>query len=241
MCAIFVKTKEMANVLKKAMSGLLDKMLHPASVIRVDRWEPASVVEAELHMPSLNLEKWKTIHRVKCRVGELEYRDYTPAAWNPAKGTFKLFLEAGHDGAGSRWAQQLKAGDEVLLGAVHAAQIPSKEGRVLCLVDLSALGHALSLKQLTDQSRFPLEAGIFLHDDYQVPEALQKQHPEFEFLYQPNGQPVAVLESWIKSKNLADYESICIAGNTPMVSQLRKKLKADPKVEARIFAQGFWS
>lgn len=231
----------MANVLKKAVSGLFDKMLNHAEVVGVNRWEPASLVEIEVHMPSLNMEKWKTIHRVKCRVGEMEYRDYTPAHWDPAKGTFKLYVEAGHDGAGSRWAQQVQAGDGILLGAVHAAQIPSKEGRVLCLVDLSALGHALSLKQLTDQAKFPLETGVFLHERYEVPEQLQKENPEFQFLYQSNEHAVTVLEDWMSSKDLADYESICIAGNTPMVSLLRKKLKADPQIKARIFAQGFWS
>lgn len=231
----------MATILKKAVSGLFDKMLNRAEVIGVHRWDPASLVEIEIHMPSLNMEKWKTIHRVKCRVGEMEYRDYTPAAWNPAKGTFKLYVESGHQGAGSRWAQQLKTGDAILLGAVHAAQIPSKEGRVLCLVDLSALGHALSLKQLMDQTKFPLETGIFLHERYEIPERLQKENPEFQFLYRSGEHSIKVLEEWISLKNLADYESICIAGNTPMVSQLRKKLKADPSVEARIFAQGFWS
>ena len=125
----------MANVLKKAVGSLFDKMLTSGKVLRVSRWNPETLVEVEVHLPTLNMEKWKTIHRVKCRVADLEYRDYTPTAWNVEKGTFRLYVEAGHDGAGSRWAQQLKAGDEILFGAVHSAQIPSKEGKVLCLVD----------------------------------------------------------------------------------------------------------
>ncbi len=231
----------MANVLKKAVGGLFDKMLTSGKVISVNKWNPETMVEVDVHLPTLNMEKWKTIHRVKCRVADLEYRDYTPTAWNAEKRTFKLYLEAGHDGAGSRWAQQLKAGNEILLGAVHSAQIPSKEGKVLCLVDLSALGHALTLKQLTDPAKFPLETCVFLHEQYQIPKSLRLENPEFEFLYQENEQSAAVLEKWIMSKKLANYESICIAGNTPMVSQLRKKLKAIPEVGARILAQGFWS
>lgn len=231
----------MANVLKKAVGSLFDKMLTHGKVLSVSRWNPETMVEVEVHLPALNMEKWKTIHRVKCRVADLEYRDYTPTAWNVEKGTFRLYVEAGHDGAGSRWAQQLRAGDGILLGAVHAAQIPSKEGRVLCLVDLSALGHALTLKQLLDSSKFPLEVCVFLHEQYDIPESLRLENPEFEFLYRENGQNTAVLEKWFMSKKLANYESICIAGNTPMVSQLRKKLKTIPEVGARILAQGFWS
>lgn len=231
----------MANVLKKAMSGLLDKMLSSARVTDVKFWNPSSMVEIEVSFPELSTEKWKTIHRVKCRVGDLEYRDYTPSCWNSEKGTFKLFIEAGHDGAGSRWAQQIKIGDEILLGAVHAAPIPNKEGRIICLVDLSALGHALSLKQLTDRSKFPLEVAVFLHESYQVPEYLRKENPEFEFLYEENESNIRVLENWFMSKKITNYESVCIAGNTPMVSQLRRKMKAIPEMKARILAQGFWS
>ncbi|WP_343632944.1 siderophore-interacting protein [Fluviicola sp.] len=231
----------MAAILKKAMSGLLDKMLGTAKVIGVNRWEPETMVEIDVQMPGLNMDKWKTIHRVKCKVGELEYRDYTPSCWNAEKGTFKLYVEAGHDGVGSRWAQQIQAGDTILLGSVHASQIPVKEGKVLCLVDLSALGHALSLKQLTDHTKFPLEVGVFLHESYEIPQVLINENPEFEFLYRENEHNVPVLEKWLMSKKLANYESICIAGNTPMVSQLRKKLKAIPEVGARILAQGFWS
>lgn len=223
------------------MSGLFDKMLSTAKVINVNRWEPATMVEIVVQFPGLNMEKWKTIHRVKCRVGNLEYRDYTPSCWDVEKGTFKLYVEAGHDGAGSRWAQQIQAGDDILLGAVHAAQIPVKEGKVLCLVDLSALGHALSLKQLTDPEKFPLETAVFLHETFEIPPVLLSENPEFEFLYRENEHNVTVLEEWLMSKKLTDYESICIAGNTPMVSQLRKKLKAIPEVRARILAHGFWS
>lgn len=231
----------MANVLKKAMGGLFDKMLTSAKVNSVKYWNPTSMVEIEVLLPELQTEKWKTIHRVKCRVADLEYRDYTPSAWDPKKGTFKIYVEAGHDGAGSRWAQQIKAGDELLLGSVHAAQIPTKEGKILCLVDLSALGHALSLKQLTNPDKFPMEVAVFLHEAYHIPEYLLRENPEFEFLFRENGECAEVLENWMKSKKLANYESICIAGNTRMVTQLRKKLKAMPEVEGRIFAHGFWS
>lgn len=231
----------MANVLKKAMSGLFDKMLSPGIVIGVTRWKPATMVEIEVQVSTLHMGKWKTIHRVKCRVADLEYRDYTPTSWNAEKGTFKIYVEAGHDGAGSRWAQQIKAGDEILFGAVHAAQIPSKEGSILCLVDLSALGHALTLKQLIEPSGFPLEVGVFLHEPYEIPARLRAENAEFDFLFEENGHSTAVLEKWMKSKKITNYESICIAGNTSMVSQLRKKLKAIPEFNARIFAQGFWS
>jgi len=231
----------MANILKKAVSGLLDKMFTSAQVTAIRAWQPATMYEVDIHLPSANMEKWATIHRVKCRVGELEYRDYTPATWNAPEKTFTMYIEAGHEGAGSRWVQQLKKGDEILLGSVHAAQLPAKEGKILCLGDGSALGHFLALKQLTDRRSYPLEAGIVLHDNYQLPESLAADNPEFELLLHPHGNSADLLEQWYRSKNLDSYTSIYIAGNIPMVTALRKKLKGMPEVSARIYAHGFWS
>lgn len=228
----------MANILKKAAAGLLDKMFAHAEVKAVRAWQPATMYEIDVHFPTASMEKWNTIRRVKCRVGELEYRDYTPAVWNAASKTFTMYIEAGHNGAGSRWVQQLQQGDEIMLGPVHAAPVPAKEGKILCLGDGSALGHFLALGQLTERESHPMEAAILLHDQYKIPATLLAEHPGFEF-FQGNG--AETLEQWYAGKDLGSYTSIYIAGHIPTVSALRKKLKNIPEVTARIYAHGFWS
>jgi NADPH-dependent ferric siderophore reductase len=231
----------MANILKKAVAGLLEKVLTPAQVISVRAWQPATLYEVDVHLPTVNLEKWNTIKRLKCKVGEWEYRDYTPASWNVEKKVCTLYIEAGHQGAGSRWIQQLKPGDEILLGPAHAAQLPAQEGTILCLADGSALGHFLALKQLTDRGNYPMEVAVFLHDDYQIPPSLLENNPEFKFIIKPHGASLDALEQWCRSKELRNYTSIYIAGNIPMVTSLRRKLKALPDVHAKIYSYGFWS
>lgn len=231
----------MANILKKAVSGLLEKMFTPAKVIAVRAWQPATMYEIDIHLPTIDMAKWDTIKRLKCRVGELAYRDYTPALWNAEKKVCTMYIEAGHNGAGGRWVQQLKEGDEILVGEAHAAQLPAKEGNVLCLADGSALGHFLGLKQLTTRENYPIEAAVFLHDNYQLPALLTETNPEFDFIIEPNGNRLDTLIQWCMSKELSRYTSICIAGNIPMVTGLRKMLKALPDVHARIYSYGFWS
>jgi len=231
----------MANILRKAVSGLLEKMFTSSYVTDIRAWEPATMYEVDVHIPTVNMEKWDTIKRLKCQVAELEYRDYTPATWNTKTQVCTMYIEAGHNGAGSRWIQQLKTGDEILLGAAHAAPLPAREGKILCLADGSALGHFLGLKQLTDRRKYPIEAGVFLHEAYQLPASLTVDNPEFEFIIKPHGSSLDTLEQWFLEKDLSSYTSIYIAGNIPMVSGLRKKLKAIPAVKARIYGHGFWS
>ena len=231
----------MANILKKAVSGLLEKMFTSSIVTDIRAWQPATMYEVDVHIPGVHMEKWDTIKRLKCQVADLEYRDYTPALWDAEKKVCTMFIEAGHNGAGSRWIQRLKKGDEILLGAAHAAPLPAKEGKILCLADGSALGHFLGLKQLTDRKKYPMEAAVFLHDDYQIPPSLTNQNLDFEFIVKPHGDSTQTLEQWFMAKDLSSYTSIYIAGNIPMVSGLRKKLKAIPAVKARIYGHGFWS
>ncbi|PLK42622.1 siderophore-interacting protein [Emticicia sp. TH156] len=231
----------MANILAKAVSNLMDQLLSPSIVVGIRVWKPETLYEIDLHLPTTDFNKWNTIKRVKCKVDNLEYRDYTPALWNADKKICTLFVEAGHNGAGSRWAQNLKTGDEVLLGVAHAAQLPATDGKILCLADGSALGHCLSLKQLTNRESYPLDVAVVLDHNYQIPSSLVNDNPDFEFIANPQGDATDVLEKWYLSKDLSCYASIYIAGYIPMVTGLRKRLKAISGIKAKIFAYGFWS
>lgn len=231
----------MSNILKKAIGGLLDQILSSAKVLAVRPWLSFTVYEIDLHLPNINMEKWNTIKRLKCKVGDLEYRDYTPAHWNAEKRTCTIYIEAGHKGVGSRWVKQLKAGDEVLFGDAHAAQLPTQEGRILCIGDGSALGHFLALKQLTKDGQCPMDAIVYFHDADEPPYALAKSNPEYTFIINPNTDVFSTLAEWCTTNDLSIYTSVYIAGNIPMVTALRKKLKVKPEIKAKIYVHGFWS
>lgn len=231
----------MANVLKKAVSQLIDKLSTPSHVVAIRAWQPATLYEVDVHLPTTAMEKWTTIQRLKCKVAEFEYRDYTPATWNAEERICTLYIEAGHDGAGSRWVQRLKKGDKIPLGVAHAAQLPTREGKILCLGDGTAIGHFLGMKQLTNRKRFPMEVVIILPEIYQLPSSLVANNPEFEFIFNPHGNSLETLEQWAVSKELSAYTSVYLAGHTPLVKSLRKKLKAIPDVRATFQAHGFWS
>lgn len=231
----------MANILKKAAAGLLERMLTPAHVVNVRAWQPATLYEVDVHLPSVDMGQWNTIKRFKCKVDSFEYRDYTPALWNAENKICTLYIEAGHNGSGSRWVKRLQTGDQILVGVAHAASLPTQDGKLLCLADGSALGHFLGLKQLTDRQKHPMDVAVFLHDDYQLPPSLLANNAEFDFIVKPGGHCLSALEQWCTTKELSVYTAIYIAGYIPMVTGLRKKLKATPGVTARIYSHGFWS
>ena len=231
----------MTNILKKAVAGLLDQILSPSKVIDVRAWHPATIYEVDIHFPKAAMDKWSTIKRLKCKVGELQYKDYTPALWNAERKLCTMYIEAGHNGAGSHWVRKLKPGDEILLSEAHAAQLPAAEGKILCLGDGTAIGHFLALKQLTGRNQYPMEVGIFLHENYRIPIPLININPEFTFITKPGEDGLDLLTQWCKSKTLSSYSSIYLAGNIPMVKALRTMLKATTNTTGRIYAHGFWS
>lgn len=230
----------MVNIIKKAVFNLIEKTVSQGQVQDIRLWNPSIMYEIDLYLPTIDMSKWNSIQRLKCKVDEFEWRDYTPALWNAEKKVCTMYVDTDHNGAGSRWAKQLCKGDTILFGAAHAAQLPSKLGKILFLGDGSALGHLLSLMQLTDSKEYPLEAGIFLSEDYQLPFGLLYENPKIEFLMNTKANALTVPEQWMNTKNLSKYSSIYISGYTPMVTELRKKLKAMPDVQAKLFAVGFW-
>jgi NADPH-dependent ferric siderophore reductase len=230
----------MANIISKAIFGLMEKALGYGEVVAVRRWNPATMVEADLYMPDIDVSEWNTIKRLKTKVGECEYRDYTPALWDAQRGVCTIYAETGHQGTGSSWANNLKKGDTVLFAPAHATVLPAQKGKILGLGDGSALGHFLALKQLTNRRDFPMDAVVFLTDNYQLPKKLVKENPEIQFIAGTPGNSLKALLSWTENNDLSQYVSIYIAGNTSMVREAKKILRYKNEVSARLYSAAFW-
>jgi len=228
----------MANIIKKAVAGLLEKMLKPATVLAVREWDPAPVYEVEISYSGVLMENWTSVKRLKCKVGLLEFRDYTPACWEAEKGICTLFIEAGHQGAGSRWVRELKAGDEVLLDEAHGAHVPPGPGQVLGLGDGSAIGHFLALKKLLPEGS-SLDAALFLNAAHSPDLLFSGKYPSFNFV--SGTDRFEELRNWCAGRDLSVYSFIYLAGNIPMIKRLRTMLKQMVGPDVKIYAHGFWS
>src|SRR5215468_8368313 len=95
------------------------------TVLAVRTWEPGSIREIDLHLPDVDMSGWTSAQHLKCKVGTLSYRDYTPLGWDAETSTCTLIIYTGHEGIGSQWARQLRAGEPLFyLGIGSSLQQP---------------------------------------------------------------------------------------------------------------------
>ena len=96
----------MNKLTEKAISLVGSTFGRQAVVLAIRAWEPGTVREIDLHLPDCNMSHWdKTLH-LKCKVGSMAYRDYTPSGWDAETRTCTLLSHLAHDGPGSRGVRQ---------------------------------------------------------------------------------------------------------------------------------------
>lgn len=228
-------------MLKGIVGSLIDKMTVSAEIIDIRAWNNKGMYELDLHLPMIEMSKWQCVQRLKCKVGEMKYRDYTPALWDTKTHICTLYIDAKHDGVGSEYIRSLKASDFMLFAAAKSSQLPSQLGRILCLADASAFGHSLALKKMINKTDCPLNAVTFFEEETEIPQALKESNPEFEFLYGSLDTKIETLKEWCYSNDLSIYNSIYVTGGSQMVKEIKKTIKTLPNIKARLYTTGFWS
>lgn len=225
------------NGLKQTAIALLENgLLKTGKVLDVRYWEPSTFLEIDLHLPGLDMSDWELAQHIKCRVGPLTYRDYSLAGWDEETHTATLYIDAGHDGPGSRWAQLVKPGDTIqYAGCGRSHHAPVVGTRLIFLGDESSVGHFLSLQQLLPHPA--VISGAIL-----LAEAGHRQ-TFYDFLRLPI-DPVCsrkALSEWVGDTGCVDDETVFyVMGNTLMVQEVRKTLKEKGVERKGIKVQGFW-
>lgn len=212
-----------------------------ATVLGVRTWEPGSIREIDLHLPDCDMREWTSAQHIKCKVGRLAYRDYTPLGWDAETSTCTLLIYSGHKGTGSQWARQLQTGDRVVYRGIGSSHHKPAEGRELIFLgDESAIGHFLALRQLARPGS--MIAGAV---------ALAEAHHRQEFNdYFPGWQlePLSKradcreLDRWVEEWEPRDHPDAVfyLAGHIPSVLRLRKLLRRKGVARSQVQAQGFW-
>lgn len=235
-------TLTLQNIKKKASSLIEDKLLKNGTVLEVRKWPTSAMVEIDLHLPDLAMDSWDAVPYIKFKVADFTYRDYTPSGWDAETRTCTLFVDAAHNGAGSRWAGQLDRGSKVsYIGVDSTRQRPADTSAIVCLGDESSMGHMLALQQLTlPQTRFTgalvmrSQEQCELFKEY-IKSPLQPVEQQDEYGHQ-------TLTEWLMQQTYQLQNAIFyLVGNSTMVVQLRKLLKAQGYNSKQIKAQGFWS
>lgn len=219
--------------MKNNLSFLERTFTKTGTVVGTRAWQPATFFEIDLHLPDIDMSGWKDAQHIKCKVGPFTYRDYTPAYWDTDTHTCTLYIDAMHDGAGSRWAKGLQQGDVfcyVGLGSSH--QQPEKNMRHVFLGDKTAIGHFAALQQLAGKTAEITGAVMVKEDSHR--EAFTAYFPRLAM------QPVADVTKWVDNNQQHNNAVFYLAGNNQLVISLRKQLRSIGYNSKQIKAQGFW-
>ena len=199
--------------------------------------------EIDLHLPDCDMSRWTSAQHIKCKVGTLSYRDYTPSGWDAETHTCTLLIHTAHHGAGSRWAQLLQPGDTISYrGPGSSHQQPATTRQICFLGDETTIGHFLALQQLA-------KPGTAIGGAIVLGEAHHRQ--EFHDYFpgwgvqplQKNAQgDYRELDSWVDALVPQEHTDTVfyLAGYVPGVLRLRKQLRRKGFTGSQVQAQGFW-
>ncbi len=235
-------TLTLHSIKRKASTLFEDKFLKTGTVLEVRAWDPSTIVEVDLHLPEITMDNWSEVPYIKFKVADFTYRDYTPSGWDAETHTCTIFVDAAHQGAGSRWAQQLSRGDKVSYLKVDTTrQRPTETSAVVALGDESSIGHMLALQQLTvPVTRFT--GALVMGNTQQCEQFNEYFRSPLQPLERQDVHGHHTLAEWLQQQSSQLQHAIFyLAGNTTMVSQLRKLLRKYGYGNNQIKAQGFWS
>ncbi|MDQ0107393.1 NADPH-dependent ferric siderophore reductase [Chitinophaga terrae (ex Kim and Jung 2007)] len=227
-------------VKEKKISFLERTFTKQGTILDIRPWASGTFFEVDLHLPDTDMSKWTVTQHIKCKVAPYTFRDYTPAQWDASTHTCTLFIDAAHDGAGARWAQQLQTGELlVYLGIGSSMQKPVQGQELVFLGDQSALAHFLALQQLAGNTA-QIKGNVVIKDPEHV-EEFNSYFPRSPF--QPVLQQSDALSTLVAS--LLDFpfsqeQVFYLVGNVRMVADLRNLLRKTGINSSQIKAQGFW-
>jgi NADPH-dependent ferric siderophore reductase len=231
------------NILtQRAIAFAETTFFRTATVLAVRAWEPGSILEIDLNMPECDMSKWNSAQHIKCKVGVLSYRDYTPSGWDAETHTCTLLIHVAHDGAGSRWARSLRPGDTLSYRKPESSHHHPVTSRMCFLGDETTIGHFLALQQLA-QPETRISGAILLTEP----------HHEQEFHDYFQGWAVAPMRKhgdgdyrelgdWVDALDVPDHADTVfyLAGYIPGVADLRRRLRRKGFAGGQVKAQGFW-
>ncbi|MDF7822083.1 FAD-binding oxidoreductase [Runella sp. MFBS21] len=174
------------------------------------------------------------------RVSETEYRNYTAAYHDKAKGIIDIIFHIHTNGVGSNYFDSLKAGDETYIGPSRGKKLydPSVENQFF-FGDETSLGLACSLLPLLKNNNHQFQFYFELDEENKnVPELLGLENFT---VFQKNGS--FRNEKWIGNLPLFKTDewtnaNFALVGNVKSVQVFRKVLKN--KTQGNVYSQGYW-
>nr|BBH93209.1 hypothetical protein KTA_14080 [Thermogemmatispora argillosa] len=190
---------------------------------------------------ALQRRSWVPGQEVKIRVGERDYRHYTPLSYRQEPGEMEIIFYLNQRGPGSRWVEQLRVGQPVpLAGPANGAPFIPLRLPALFFGDETALGLGLALQAAQSQ------AGAF----HAVIEVCASEHadimtlfPHLTIIPRLEAQPGSAHIRWLEQASLAlDQLTFYLVGHTQSIQAIRQILTQRYHIERqRIKTKPYWA
>lgn len=215
-------------------------MTHKGTVLAIRAWEPATFYEVDVMLPDTDgMSDWRRPQKVNILVAPFTFREYTPAGWDSDIRTCTLYIDAGHDGPGSRWVQHLREGDTFpYFRPLDAHYGPMQDTTSVYLGDLSAVGHFSALSQLSGDHHVTGAVVVDTADHRLRFDSYLPYLPLQPLL--SDSTAVETMWSWISVQTFAPDAAFYLMGNRSLVKGIRRALKDKGVDPGRITAKGFW-
>ena len=232
----------MNKLTEKAIAFAETTFFRTATVLAVRAWEPNSILEIDLHMPECDMSRWTSAQHIKCKVGVLSYRDYTPSGWDAETHTCTLLIHVAHDGPGSRWARSLRPGGQLSYRKPESSHHHPVTSRMCFLGDETTIGHFLALQQLAKPGAV-IGGAILLTEPHHQTEFHDYFHGwDLAALRKNEDSDYRELVNWVDALDVREHGDTVfyLAGYIPGVVELRRQMRRRGFAGSQVKAQGFW-
>lgn len=210
-------------------------------VLGVRSWQNGTIHEIDIHLPSVDFEKWDKAQSIKCRISALHYTDYTPSMWNFEEKSCTLYIDTSHNGQGSIWAKNQIEGNEFHYLKIEAEKHFPIEGKHLVFLgDQTGIGHFCALQQLA--SKDTKISGFITANDLQTAVTFSENCPWLPLQTSFNYSAIyKQTEDWLiqhqtEKENFVFY----VVGSAELIVTLRRLLKNYGFNGSQIKSKGFW-
>lgn len=231
----------METAQKRKVSIVEKLFVKPGEIMAVRVWNGCNLHEIDIHLPEVVFEKWDKAQSIKCRISALHYTDYTPAMWDNKEKICTLYIDTSHNGQGSIWARNQRAGKPFYYAKIEAEKHCPIAGKHLFFIgDTTSIGHFCSIQQLANKNAEI--SGFIAFGDTQTAGDFSENCPwlplqaitiQNDIYYQT--------KEWLNAnQHQKDKFVFYVVGSAELVVSIRRLLKTYYIDGSQIKSKGFW-
>ncbi len=214
---------------------------HPTIVIEVEYYHKY-FKRVRFQGEELKAIDWKPAQEVEFRVSDTEYRHYTPSLWNSVEGYTDVLFFLKADGVGSRWADKLKVGNQIVLIGPGGKFVPNPADKnIVMLGDETTLSAFYGMQQAVGKDVKTTCVLEMCKDALDWHKKIGLEATAIETAEHQRGE---VLRLWLQKHLLSisienDY-TYYISGNADTIKSLNRLLLKSDVSPKRIYKKPYW-